>query len=87
MLIKLAYKQAQNRKKHLRKTYNQTKTKYCSGVWYDEERGYYYKYYASNTPGYTKRLRKISNKRVRRLQDPGHHSSYKRAYDYKWILF
>jgi hypothetical protein len=56
-------------------------------VWYDEYRGFYYKYTASNTPGYAKALRKISNKKVRKALDVGNHGDYRKKYDYKWALF
>jgi hypothetical protein len=81
------YKQAQNRRKRLIRTYEATKSSYGSGVWYDEDRGFYYKYTASNTPGYTKLLKRISNKKVRRATDVGNHCDYRRNYDYKWVLF
>ena len=80
------YKQAQQRRKRLIKTYEATKHGYGSGVWYEEDRGFYYKYYASNTPGYAKALRKISNKKVRKALDVGSHGSYRKEYDYKWAL-
>jgi hypothetical protein len=83
----MAYRQASNRKRHLIKTYRKTKNKYGSGVWFDEERGFYYKYTASNTPGYAKSLRKIGNKKIRKLSDIGNFSNYKKYYDYKYILF
>jgi hypothetical protein len=81
------YKQAQNRRKRLLKTFEATKHGYGSGVWYDEDRGFYYKYTASNTPGYTKLLRRISNKKVRKSAEIGNHGSYRKNYDYKWVLF
>ena len=84
----MAYKQAKNRKKHLIKTYNETKNGYGSGVWYDDDdRGFYYKYTASNTPGYAKMLRRISNKKVRKATEVGSHGDYRRSFDYKWALF
>ena len=83
----MAYKQARNRRKKLVKTYEETKTKCCAGVWYDEERNRYIKFTASNTPGYTKQLRRISNKKVRKAADVGNHGAYRREYDYKWTLF
>ena len=83
----MAYKQARNRHKKLVKTYEETKHGYGSGVWYDEDRGFYYKYTASNTPGYTKLLKRISNKKVRRAAEVGNHGDYRRNYDYKWVLF
>lgn len=81
------YKQAQNRRKHLEKTYEQTKNSYGAGVAYNEERGFYYKYPASNTPGYTKLLRRISNKKVRKSVDVGNHGTYRKSYDYKWEVY
>lgn len=81
------YKQAKNRRRRLEKTYKQTKHSYGSGVWFDEDRGFYYKYTASNTPGYAKMLRRISNKKVRKSDEIGNHGSYRKAYDYKWELY
>lgn len=83
----MAYKQAINRRKKLVRTYEETKNSYGSGVWYDEDRGFYYKYTASNTPGYAKLLRRISNKKVRQAADVGNHGSYRKNYDYKWELY
>lgn len=87
----MAYKQARNRKKRLLKTYHEVEgtRKHCtgSGVWYDEDRGFYYKYTSSNTPGYAKMLRRISNKKVRKTTDVGNHGVYRKSYDYKWTLY
>lgn len=83
----MAYKQARNRHKRLVKTYKATKNSYGSGVWFDEDKGRFIKYCASNTPGYTKQLKRISNKRVRRSNSVGNHSAYRRKYDYYWTLF
>lgn len=83
----MAYKQAKARHKKLLKTYNETKYNYGSGVAFDEERNFYYKYTASNTPGYTKVLKKLSNKKVRKTSDIGSYSNYRRKYDYNWVLF
>jgi hypothetical protein len=87
----MAYKQAMAREKRMLRTYNKIKNMrrhYSgSGVWYDEDRGFYYKFTASNTPGYAKSLRKISNKKVRKARDIGNHSAYRKEYEYKWTLF
>lgn len=83
----MAYKQASARRKKLLKTYNETKNSYGSGVAFDEDRKFYYKYTASNTPGYTKSLRKISNKKVRRATNVGNYGDYRKNYDYNWVLF
>lgn len=83
----MAYKQARARRKKLLKTYNETKYAYGAGVAFDEERGFYYKYTPSNTPGYAKSLRKYSNKRVRKADDIGNFGSYRKQFDYKYTLF
>ncbi len=83
----MAYKQAQHRRRKLLRTYNETKNSCVSGVWFDEDRGFYYKYTASNTPGYAKSLRRVCNKKVRKAVDVGSHGDYRRQYDYKWALY
>lgn len=83
----MAYKQARNRRKKLLKTYNETKNHCGSGVAFDDNRHFYYKYTASNMPGYAKSLRRISNKKVRRAADIGSYSDYRKKYDYNWALF
>jgi hypothetical protein len=83
----MAYRQAQERKKHLIKTYKKTKNNYGAGVWFDDHKGFYIKYTPSNTPGYTKALRRLSNRKVRKAKEFYNHSSYKKLYDYWWTLF
>ena len=83
----MAYKQASNRRKKLARTYAETKNSYGSGVWFDEDKNRYIKYTASNTPGYTKLLRRISNKKVRKAVDIGNYSAYRKCFDYWWELF
>ena len=83
----MAYKQAKNRRKKLEKTWEETKNCCGSGVWFDEEKNRFIKYTASNTPGYAKLLRRMSNKKVRKTEDVGNHGVYRKSYDYKWELF
>jgi hypothetical protein len=83
----MAYKQARNRRKKLIRTYEETKNNYGSGVWFNEDKGFYVKYTASNTPGYAKQLRRICNKKVRKSAEVGNHGAYRKSYDYKWTLF
>lgn len=83
----MAYKQAKARHKKLLKTFNETKNSYGSGVAFNEDRKFYYKYTASNTPGYAKSLRKISNKKLRKMTDIGSYGCYRKNYDYNWVLF
>ena len=83
----MAYKQAQERKKRLLKTYQKTKHSYGSGVWFNDRKGFYVRYSASRTPGYTKYLRRLSNRKVRRNKDFYNYGSYRKLYDYWWTLF
>lgn len=87
----MAYKQARNRRKRMKKTYDEIKNMkghYTgAGVWIDEDRGFFYRYSPSNTPGYAKLLRRIGNKKVRQSKDILKHGDYRRVYDYKWTLF
>ena len=87
----MAYKQAKNRKKRMQRTYDEIKhmRKHYTGagVWIDEDRGFFYRYSPSNTPGYARLLRKRGNKKVRQANDIFNYGEYRRVYDYKWTLF
>lgn len=83
----MAYKQAYNRNKKLRKTFRETRNKYGAGVWYDDDHGFYRRYTASNTPGYAKLLRRRCNKKIRQSNDTLRYGKYRKVYDYKWVLF
>lgn len=83
----MAYKQAQNRRKKLMKTYEETKNCYGSGVWFNDEKGFYIKCTASNTPGYAKYLRRVGNRKVRHSKELHNHGTYRRMFDYKWALY
>jgi hypothetical protein len=83
----MAYQQARNRRKKLEKTYEATKNSYGSGVWFDERKNRYIKCTASNTPGYAKLLRRISNKKVRKAAEIGNYSAYRKCFDYWWELY
>ena len=83
----MAWIQAQKRKEKLQKTFRKTKNGYGSGVWYDDERGFYYRYTATNTSGLAKYLRRVGNKRVRHSKEAFQHGDYRKVFDYKWTLF
>ena len=87
----MAYKQARARHRRLLKTYSETKKHCGAGVAFDEDRQFYYKFYPSNTSGYARSLRKISNKKIRSLKDCeytfGSPGNYRKVFDYKWSLY
>ena len=84
----MAYKQAKQRHKKLIKTYKETKNSCGSGVGYNKDRNFYYKFVSSNTPGYSKYLKRLSNKKIRQAKNSvGSFGAYRKLYDYKWQLF
>lgn len=56
-------------------------------AWYYPKKQRYVKIIWSSTPGYTKWLKRISNKKYRKTFDVGNYSAYKRLYDYRWELY
>lgn len=83
----MSYRRSKEDKRRLKKLYDKTKNSCCAGVWYDEKKKRYIRFYSSNTPGYAKYLRRIANRKVRRAKISLKHSQYKRLYDYWWILY
>lgn len=83
----MGYRRATERNHRLKKLYNETKNTFGSGVYYDDKKQRYIKYSLRNSHGYTKYLRKVSNRRVRKSDISMNGSSYKRLYDYWWELF
>lgn len=73
-----------NRK--LRKLYCATKHSYIAGVFYDTQKQRYIRFSPNRGSGYTKYLRRKSNKQVRKSQDKMNYSTYRRRYDYLWEL-
>lgn len=83
----MGYRRAKERNRRLKKLYNETKNGFGVGAYYNEKKKRYIKYSPSNTPGYAKSLRRISNRRVRKGDIPLKGSSYKKMYDYWWELY
>ena len=84
----MSYIQAQQRKKHLLKTYRCTKNSCGGGVAYNADKGFYYKYTVAKH-GRARQLRKVSNKKIRTMpiDTIGNFSTYRKHYDYKWHLY
>lgn len=84
----MSYRRSKERNRRLKKLYEETKHSYGSGAWYDEEKGRYIRYYPSSSTGYTKYLRRISNRKIRRMKEMSLKGcQYKKAFDYWWTLF
>ena len=83
----MSYRRSKERNKRLKRLYEQTKHSYGSGAWYDDRKDRYIRYYPTNRTGYTKYLRRLSNRRVRRMKEFAlNGSQYKKIYDYWWSL-
>lgn len=83
----MSYRRSKERNRRLKKLYDKTKNYYGCGVWYNDKKGRYIRYYPSNVTGYTKYLRRLSNRKVRKTKDIPNGNAYKRVFDYWWELF
>lgn len=82
----MAYARSREDRRRLRKLYNETRSSYAAGVWYNESKHRYERFYACRAPGYTKWLRRQSNKRLRRSSYIFKGKQYKKLFDYWWEL-
>lgn len=85
--VSMGYHRAQERNRRLKKLYDKTSHGCGAGVWYNDAKGRFIKYSGSNTPGYAKFLRKQGNRKLRRNKESYNHGSYRKNYDYWWILY
>lgn len=82
----MGYFRATEQKKRNIKVYYQTKNYYGAGVYYDDQKQRYIRYYPNSKSGLTKLLKRVSNKKVRNAKEIHNHCQYKRLYDYWWNL-
>jgi hypothetical protein len=82
---KLAYKQARERNKRLKKLAKDTDHAYGAGAWYNENKGRYIKYQVGSQK-FRKYLRRQSSKKARQYKGDLAHSDYKKTFDYWWTL-
>ena len=81
----MSYRRSQERNRRLKKLYNETKSWYGVGAYYDENRDRYIKYrHSSNYPKY---LRNRSNRKVRQTKGKLNGGQYKKAFEYWWLLY
>ena len=82
----MSYQRKQEDKRRLKKLHDETKYNFATGAYFSERKDRLVRSYPSNTPGLTKWLRRISNKKVRRNEDNLNNSLYKRIFDYWWWI-
>lgn len=83
----MGYRRSRESKRRLKKLSEATEGYSPGGAWYNPDKKRYVRYHGSNTPGYTKFLRRMSNRKVRKYGELLNNSLYKKAYDYWWILY
>lgn len=83
----MGYRRSRNERKKLKKLYRKTKNSCRGGAWYNDDKERYIRYSASNTPGYSKYLRKLSNRKLRHSNDVLNYGLYRKIFDYWWVLF
>ena len=79
----MSHRRKMKEKHKLKHVYNQTKSFYGVGVYYDEDKKRYMRWYA---PRIGKFYRRISNKKVRHAKYLINGNSYRKYFDYWWEL-
>lgn len=79
----MSYRRSRESKRRLKKLSEETTDDALGGAWFNPSKKRYIRYYSSNTPGYAKFRRRISNRRVRKYGDLLSNGLYKKTYDYR----
>lgn len=84
----MSYRRKKEDKKRLKRLYEKTNNASTgAGVYYSDKKKRYIKTTASTATGYTKFLRRISNKKYRKHKEIHNFSAYKKLFDYWWALY
>ena len=83
----MSYKRSRENKKRLKSLYNKTKHSYGSGAYYNEDKGFYTKFYI-HSAWLKKHSRKMTRIRQKRELDNLNCKGcrYKKFFDYWWEL-
>lgn len=84
--LKVSYKCSKCRNDRLKKLYNETKTFYGCGVYYDKRKGRLVRCYISKR-GAKRYYKHTSNKMIRRKRAMGNNGYFKKVYDVWWNLY
>jgi len=80
----MSHRRKMEEKHRLKHLYHQTQSFYETGVYYDEDKKRYIRWYA---PRRAKYYRRISNKKVRHTKYLVNGNTYKKYFDYWWELY
>lgn len=83
----MSYQTKQEEKIKLKKLYEKTKNSCRAGAYYDEDKDRLIKFSPRRKSKYTKYLRKVANRKVRRYSEDLSYGSYRKVYDYWWEIF
>lgn len=82
----MSYKRSKCRNDRLKKLYNETKTYYGCGVYYDKRKKRLIRYYLSKR-GRKRYYKRYSNRQIRREKVVGNNGYFKKVYDLWWTLY
>ena len=77
----MGYRRSQERKRRLKKLYDETKNSYGAGAWFDEKKGRYIKYSCGGRQC-KRHLKRLSSKKARKYQGDLKGCDYKKIFDY-----
>jgi hypothetical protein len=85
----MSWQRSAETKRRLKHLYEETKHTYGKGVWYDERKGRYIQYWASNgRTGRVKWVKRKCNRAVRRYKgDLPTKGSYRKVSEYWWEIW
>lgn len=85
--IKMSYRRSQQEKKKLKKLYEETKTSYGSGAYFDKDKKRYIRYTSCSAPVRKQYKRQnVRNFRRNKVKVPARGCKYKRFYDFWWNI-
>ena len=83
----MGYKQSRERNRRIKKLYEQTRTSYARGAYYDKKKKRIIRYHMRQNSNVPRFYRKQANRAVRREKgDILNHGGYRKQYDYWWEL-
>lgn len=83
----MSYRRAREEKRRLKRLYRKVGGHYGAGIWYDPRKNRYVRYWLGARSGLRQYLKRLSNRAVRRYDEPLQYGKYRKAYDYWWELY
>ena len=81
----MSYKRKVEDKRRLKKNYEETKNTYGAGTWYDETKNRYIRY-SCNNEWFKTHCRRVIRRKLKKNTELSGRYSYKKYFDYWWII-